>query len=128
MSRFFDGLLARLSEHFAVREAPQSPAGDTHDVTIMVYLPDEDATIEMVCRIQAVRRMANGRATRLESRADLKRSGGLPWLVNMTFYLGPGAAERAALEGRIADLARALGGRMAAENPAERRTARHRAA
>jgi hypothetical protein len=128
MSRFFDGLRARLSQHFVLREAPASAPDDTRAVTIAAWLPDEISTIEMVSRIQAVRRMANGRAIRLESRADLKRSGGLRWRVEMTFYLGPGAAERAALEGRIADLALALGGGIAAEPPAQRRPVRQRAA
>jgi hypothetical protein len=128
MSRFFGGLRARLSSHFVVRDAAETPASDTRDATFAAYLPHETATIEMVSQISHVRRMANGRATRLESRADLRRSSGLPWLLTMTFYLGLGAAEHAAMEGKIADLALALGGKIATAKPAERRPARRRAA
>ncbi|MDP9137643.1 MAG: hypothetical protein M3N38_05645 [Pseudomonadota bacterium] len=123
MSRFFDGLRAKLSCHFTVREIEWTPASDTRDVTFAAFLPDETASIEMVDRISTVRRLANGSAERLESQADLRQSGGLAWRLTMTFYLGPGAAEHAAMEGKIADLALALGGRIAAEDPVERRAA-----
>jgi hypothetical protein len=46
----------------------------------------------------------------------------------MTFYLGLGAAEHAAMEGKIADLALVLGGKIATDKPIERRPARRRAA
>lgn len=127
MSRFFDGLRARLSGYFVVRDTSAALASETRDFTFTAYLPHETASIEMVFRASSVRRMANGRAERLASRADLERSGGLPWLLTMTFYLGLGAAEHAAMEGKIADLAFALGGRLvtgqSADRPPHRRCA-----
>ncbi len=128
MSRFIDGLRARLSSHFVVRDATATPAADTRDATFAAYLPDEVAAIEMVSHISTVRRLANGRATRLASRTDLRCSGGLSWKLTMTFYLGLGAAEHAAMEGKIADLALALGGKIAIDEPVERRAAGRRAA
>ncbi len=82
----------------------------------------------MLTRISAIRRLANGHAVRLKSKAELRRSAGLPWQLIMTFYVGAGAAEYAALEGKIADVALALGGSLTGVKATASRTGRRRAA
>jgi hypothetical protein len=107
MSQFFDNLRSRLSGRF--NPATRSLA-DAKGVTLVLYLPGEDAAIETAFQVACLRRVSSASARRLDDADDLKRSGGLPWRLTMAFYLIED--ERTAFESRIAGIAESMGGRI----------------